>query len=257
MLPSIPYQVHNVKLEEYEFDFRPFNVGMENNLLLIKDSKKPSEIFSAILNLEDECLIGKWKGRAKSLPSYIAELLFIELRKVSNGTEIPITLRCNKELEIKNENDEPILKSDGTTKTKPCGNEMNVILDLNQVQLIKTEGYKDTFVIEANPPIFVKLRQMQAGEYSRDFANIDTATGMYKHLDSITQGEQIFGLDDFTEEEFKNWCKDVPMSTKAEMSKFFFGAQPYISLKTKFKCENPECNHEQDVEFTSILDFFI
>lgn len=245
MLPSIPYQIQSKQIDNFDLEFRPFNVGMENILLLIKDSKKPSEIFSAILQLENECLIGKWKGKAKSLPSYVAEMLFVELRKISNGHEIPITLKCNNSIE----------NSDGHSKT--CGCEIKTILDLNAVELVRPDGYKDVFVIEADSPIYVKLHQIPAGEYSEEFKDISTAKGIYKHLESITFGDQIIGTDDISEEEFIKWCADMPLSTKAEIAKHFFGKTPHISLKMNFQCPNEDCGHKQELEFTSVLDFFI
>ncbi|AXF41541.1 baseplate hub subunit [Acinetobacter phage SH-Ab 15599] len=245
MLPSIAVQKVSKKIGHIDLKFQPFNVGLENLLLIVKDSKDPKEILEAILQIEDECLLDDWRGKAKALPSYIAEMLFIELRKVSNGTEIPINLNCKN-----------IIK-DSSGKEKTCGTQVQSIIDLNSVKIITPEDFKDTFVIEGESKIYVKLGVLSAGEIVEDLDQISSSTGIYKHLKSITTGDEIITKDDVSKDDLLDWINKIPLSVKADMTKHFFGKMPHIHLGIPFKCTNENCNHEHNLEFTSVLDFFI
>lgn len=245
MLPSIPYQKITKKIGFKNFTLRPFNVATENMLLLIKDSKDPKEIFSAILQVVDDCLEDENKGQARKLHTHVIEMLFIELRKISNGTTLPLSLVCNK-----------LIVKDG--QEVQCGTQSKHELNLDKVVLVEPDNYRSVFDVVGDNSIILKMKEMTAENFL-SFSSKDktTAEGIAGYVESVTYQDTVTAADEISLEELVSWCGTIPSSVKLQIAKDYFGALPHIFLSVPFECSNPACGCKQDITFDTVLDFFI
>jgi len=76
-----------------EIKFRPFTVGEQKNIILVRQTKKKdAHVWKAIMDLVQECVEGI---KIKDMYSVDFERLFYDIRSVSDGETIELDLPCS------------------------------------------------------------------------------------------------------------------------------------------------------------------
>jgi len=92
-LPKIDYPLYNISIPSLRktYRFRPFLVKEEKILLMAKESKNQSDIFSAIKQVATNCCVDNID--LNKLPLYDLEYIFLKLRSFSVDNIIKISYK--------------------------------------------------------------------------------------------------------------------------------------------------------------------
>lgn len=247
MLPVIPMTQANKEIDGYKMELSAFNVGLENTLLLIKNSKNPKDIYEAIIKLLNVCWLNRKDQDISKLPQHVLDMAFLELRKISNGEEFEIAFICNAQVTKKDEED--------NETTEVCKEIHKSVVDLSNLVIKKNENYREIFTLNLpDNKVYIKLHQLPVLDYLSAPKDEESAAGIARHISSITIGEDVTEASEYGFDELVEWCKTLPLSIKQEMTKHFFSAMPHIYVDTSYTCK---CGKEHTVSFDSLLDFFI
>lgn len=247
-LPKFALKKSLVQIDDKEFNLRPFVVGQENLLLMVKDSNEGIEIYDTVIQIVDECWVDRPEGvSVGDKPQHVTDLLFLKTRAISNGPIMEVRYLCNAP--VKNEEGEVV----------PCKNWTDVEINIDEVKKAEkpepiTYFKFDADMQGANVTIGVELKQIALNKSLRTKKGALPEELLSDHVSQIVFGDDVIDASSVPKEELIEWCKSIPSSVRADMSTQFFKNLPKIYLAKEFTCE---CGQKHKVEFNSLLDFFL
>ena len=234
-LPQVALPTYELELPSNgkKVKYRPFVVKEEKLLLLALDSKDEKEIESAVRNLLKNCIQSRVK--LDDLPIFDLEYLFLNIRAVSVGEDIDMTITCT---------------DDNTTKVKYSFN-------IGDVRIFKPEGhavkipFTDEFGVIMKYPSF---HQFVAGSLIGQDINPESVVDIVAScIDQIYDKEEVYDSSTTTKKEFREFVEGLT-NKQFDKLKDFFETCP--RLEQKFSITNPETVVESDYTISGLQNFF-
>mgnify|MGYP001312550241 CR=1 FL=1 len=213
--------------------YRPFLVGEQKLLLIAQESENNQAQVSEMLRLIDACCENI---NINVLPSVDLEYLFLQIRIKSVGETSNILLECQE-----------------------CKEGVETELNLNDLKIIGLDQKKDNFIklsdtitLEMTYPSLMMLTAVPFEEGKQNTGAV------FKLLNycviSITDGNEVFTRDDFTEKELDSFLENmsIPMLDKVQD---FMNSVPSVVINHQYHCE--QCQHDSTIELEGIGSFFV
>ena len=189
-LPKVALPTYELELPSNgkTIKYRPFVVKEEKLLLMAMETEEESAITSAVKDLLKNCVQSRIK--IDQLPTFDLEYLFLNIRAVSVGEEVDMTITC---------------KDDNKTEVKYTFSLFDVRIDKPEGHDPKISLSDDMGIIFRYPtfPEFVKSSII--GKQLDPEGYIDVIAGC---VDQIYDGEDVYDSSTTNKKEFKEFINN-------------------------------------------------
>jgi hypothetical protein len=238
-LPIIPKKTFEVKskfLPKGKLLFTPFNVGLEDILIQVKEGGDDREKMQAIRQVIETCCQTPGADIG-ALPLFSVEEIFLRLRQNSVGEIIDQQYQCTNDHE-----------------GEVCNNVMPIKIDLREFKIIEADDH--TNVITVADPIGIKFRYPSINLFEdSDTDTTDEIETILSCFDTIFDAENVYPADEYTREQLREFWNQLTLMQKKEVFDKFFSTMPHIHYESKLTCT--KCGHVHDIEFNSIQEVFL
>lgn len=214
--------------------YRPYLVEEQKIMLIALEGGSKEELISSISDIINICVEGV---EAEKMSYFDFMVTYLKLYISSNGEAVSFKLPHIKETE--------------------CNAAINVEVNLSDVQITYDPNHKTKFDI--TPEIGVMMRYPTAMELIASLelmkSNLaETNQHLIKScIEAIYDADQIYKLEDFSQEEFDKWFQTLG-KTHIKKIQEFFSTMPRVSIKLNYTC--PKCGETESYEITDISYFF-
>lgn len=215
-----------------KLQYRPFLVKEEKILLTAREAGERSDIFRAIKQIINNCVLNEGFDVNK-IPVFDMEYLFIHLRAKSIDNVIKFQVQDS---------------DDGQT--------YNLEVDLNDVEVQFPEE-KHNGLIQVNENLGVKMK-FPTAEISDYIKNLKTMAEVENEMlmqciECVYDEENTYPWSKESQKEKEQFLESLPVDAYNKMQEFF-NTSPYIEHVVKY---NNSEEKEKKVVFRSLDDFFI
>ena len=234
-LPQVALPTYELELPSNgkKVKYRPFVVKEEKLLLLALDSKDEKEIESAVRNLLKNCIQSRVK--LDDLPIFDLEYLFLNIRAVSVGEDIDMTITCT---------------DDNTTKVKYSFN-------IGDVRIFRPEGHDTKIPFTDEYGVIMKypaFHQFVAGSLiGQDITPESVVEIVASCIDQIYDKEEVYDSSTTTKKEFKEFVEGLTNKQFDKLQDFF---ETCPRLEHKFTITNPNTGVESECSISGLQNFF-
>jgi len=238
-LPKIDSPIYELTLpmSKKQVRFRPFLVKEQRNLMMAMESNEKSTIEKNIKQVLHNCTLTE-NIDIDNLPIIDIEYYFIQLRARSVGEVVDNKYRCEN----------PV---DGN----PCGNLMEVKMNLLEIQI--TESEKDNSEIQITDKIMIKLGypKFSALDTVKDSESpSDMAFEMILNsVEHIFDGEQFYYANETSKEELTEFIESLNQEQFSRIEEFFDNL-PTLNKKVEIDCS--KCGFHHSIEVEGLENFF-
>jgi hypothetical protein len=232
MLPKIVHPVFKIKVPSLRKDhsFRPFLVKEEKLLLMAKESKNNSDIFSAIKQVVVNCSLDKNLNIDK-LAIFDLEYIFLKIRAFSVDNIVQVAYKDNEDNKV-----------------------YNFEIDLNKVEIQYPEKTVNTIKINEDSGFMMKYPP--ASLYS-DQEFLNTERDHYfklilKCVDKIYFNEEIYEVKDIPISELENFIENLSVGIFKQVNDFLTNT-PKIEHIIEYTNEK---GNRREIFLNSLNDFF-
>ena len=212
-----------------EIRYRPFLVKEEKILLVAQQTGQPDEFIKAMLQVLNNCTIDY---SVDKLANFDIEYMFLKLRASSVSTLA--------KLQIWDEEIEDYVPVEVDLDKVECSGDIpNNIIDVN-----------DDIKIELRPPSFTDL--LVLGDNDQMSESIDMVARV---IQRIYQGEEVFELQDFSDEEQADFVNSLPAETFQNIQSFLTGL-PSVQMEVDYKIKKNGKNKNKKTTLKGLNDFF-
>tara|TARA_B110000967_G_scaffold148593_1_gene152207 strand:- start:173 stop:874 length:702 start_codon:yes stop_codon:yes gene_type:complete len=231
-LPKIDMPLFEAKLVSLEdkVKYRPFTVKEEKILLIAQEADEINQVILAIKQIVGNCCIDI---DVDELPMFDLEYLLLQIRAKSVNNVINFTIKdpdTDKPVEIELDVDDIKLKMDEDhSKEIHINDDAYLIMRYPRIEQVKS---------------FADNTQSQVN----NVFNVMTSC-----IETVVDGDSVYDLKDFSEEEVMNFIDSFP-STTVEGIRKFFDTIPVLTTKTKYTNADGD---EKEVVLEGMETFFI
>jgi hypothetical protein len=238
-LPKIQYPTFTITIPstKKKAKFRPFTVGEEKLLLMGQQSDEPKDMYDAIKQVINNCAIDNID--LSNLAPFDFDYIFIKLRaqSVSNVVEIKyLDPEDNEKYEVK--------------------------VNLDDVEVQFPEAAADP-IIQCDENIKVKLRYPTMKMMDEIMAELEgmkevdpskvTDKLILKAIDMIIAGDEIYPVNEISDEELLEFVESLPGKAYKSIRKFF-EATPQVRHTVTYKTNK---GTDRSIELNGLRDFFM
>lgn len=239
-LPIIPKKYFELKskyLPKGKITLSPFNVGLENLLIQVKDAEEPEEKLLAIVQVVQECI--QTPGiSAADLPLFLIEEIFLRLRQNSIGELIDQQYQCTNPLD----------------EEKVCNKVMPIQIDLREFTLAPG-GSDHTNVVMIDGAIGIKFRYPTIAMFNEEGIDLeDEVETIISCIESVFEGDTVFPAEESGRDEMREFWKQISLQNKKDVLDKFLQSMPHMHYKKTFPC--PACGYAHTIEFNSMQEVF-
>lgn len=233
MLPILttPEYTTRIPSTKEEIRYRPFLVREEKILYMALEGKEKKEIFSAIVQILNSCILSKGIV-VENLASFDIEFLFLQLRAKSVGEIIQLKV-THPDGECKHPTDIELNISDIEVLWGEEGDNTKIMLD------------DSLGVMMRYPKVDFIKEQPTASDMNNTFALI------IKCIEFVFDKEEVY--NDFTPEEMNTFLESMS-KTQFEKILRFFSAMPKLKHTIEFNCS--ACKKTDSVVLEGLQSFF-
>ena len=234
-LPQVALPTYELELPSNgkKVKYRPFVVKEEKLLLLALDSKDEKEIESAVRNLLKNCIQSRVK--LDDLPIFDLEYLFLNIRAVSVGEDIDMTITCT---------------DDNTTKVKYSFN-------IGDVRIFRPEGHDTKIPFTDEYGVIMKypaFHQFVAGSLiGQDITPESVVEIVASCIDQIYDKEEVYDSSTTTKKEFVEFIENLTTQQFQKIQKFF---ETVPRVEHRFVVKNPNTGVPSEFVITGLSNFF-
>jgi len=215
-----------------KLEYRPFLVKEEKVLLTARESGERSDIFRAIKQIINNCVLNE-DFDVNNVPVFDMEYLFIHLRAKSIDNVIKFQVQDS---------------DDGET--------YNLEVDLNEVKVTFPEKKHDG-LIKINDNLGVKMK-FPTAEISDHIKNLKTLSEVESQMimqciECVYDEEDTYPWSQESQKEKEEFLDSLPVDAYNKMQEFF-ETSPYIEHVVTYKNSQDK---DKKVVFRSLDDFFI
>ena len=237
-LPKISTPTYSMVLPstEKEINYRPFLVKEEKLLVLALESEDTKQITNAIKAVIKACVLTKGI-KVEALPTFDIEYLFLNIRVKSVGEDLEVNIIC---------------PDDDKTQVP-------VTIDLDDIQVQKTEGHTNKIKLDGN--IMIEMKYPSLNEFIK--SNFDMEEGknqmdqsfelIAQCIDKIYTEEEVWSTSDCTKKEMSEFLESMN-SAQFKQIEQFFTTMPKLSHTVTVT--NPETKVKSDVVLEGLASFF-
>ena len=212
-----------------EIRYRPFLVKEEKILLVAQQTGQPDEFIKAMIQVLNNCTMDY---SVDKLASFDIEYMFLKLRASSVSTLA--------KLQIWDEEIEDYVPVEVDLDKVECSGEIPTnIIDVN-----------DDIKIELRPPSFTDLLVLGVNDQMSE--SIDMVARV---IQRIYQGEEVFELQDFSDEEQADFVNSLPAETFQNIQSFLTGL-PSVQMEVEYKIKKNGKNKNKKTTLKGLNDFF-
>ena len=196
------------------------------------ETNEEKSIIDAIEQIVGNCIQGGVDIR--DIPMVDFELLFLHIRARSVGEMVDLQYKCNNDLE-----------------GKPCGNLVDVSVDLLKVSPTNTES-NSNIKLSSGVGITLKYPTLRSVDITSEDENafIDI---LYNNFDYIYDDESIYYSKDILREEFIDFVESLTGNDFKKIKEFFLSL-PKLSIDLNFNCT--KCGYSKVLTLEGIKSFF-
>jgi T4 bacteriophage base plate protein len=234
MLPRIQHPLFDVKIPstKTKTKFRPMTVREEKILLIAKESEDDSDIFTAIKQIVNNCLVDE-KINIDNLAIFDIEYIYLKIRAFSIDNMIHLAFRDNADKEI-----------------------YEFDIDLNTVEVEFPEGVDKKIMINESSGLIMKYPPSSLYGDKAFFNEVDDTKKM-DHLianciDKVFDADKIYLSSDVTEKEMIEFIDDLPITTFNKINEFVLRVP---SINHEITYTNKE-GTEVKIALRTLNDFF-
>jgi len=238
-LPKIDTPVYDLELplSKKKIRFRPFLVKEQRNLMMAMESDDKETIERNIRQVLHNCTLTEGL-EIDRLPIIDVEFYFINLRARSVGEVVQNRYRCENEVE-----------------EKPCGNLMDVELNILEIQPDMSNVVND--VIQINDRISVKLKfpEFSILERANKFESVtDMAFDMIaESVEYIFDGEQYYYAAESEPDEIIEFIESLNQDQFNKIENFFNNL-PKLNKSIEVDCK--KCGFRHTIQVEGLDSFF-
>ncbi len=242
-LPGMPITKHTYKNKWLKkgVTYRPYVVGEESILIQNKD-QDDAERLNAMRHIMSACIDHDDIG---SLPFFLIEHLFVQIRIQSAGKDMDIAYRCSKEVD----------KAGDKVK---CGGTIAFTVDLNEVTITEPVGFSEAVTMFSDPAgndIGAKFSMPTIDLYeSLGEDDVSVQDMVIACLTHIFHGDEVFDATLYDAEQKTAWWNSFNSERKMKVIEQCFSKMPHIHYKTTASCD--KCGHDHEFEFKKLKHFF-
>lgn len=243
-LPKIETPTYELKLPSNgkTVRFRPFLVKEQKVLLMGMEDEK--EALNSIKAVISACFEGI---DVDSLPSFDIEYMFLKLRSKSIGEISKLSYICKNKVEVK------AFDGEGSKGTKECNNRIDFELNLEEVQIHKTDQ-SNIVKINESTGLILKYPTMKQVTTSNTDSEVefmyDVILGA---IESVYYGDEVYSMKDTPEVEAREFVESLPIPVLMQVQEFLKNT-PKLRHTIHLKC--PKCGAEKDQKLEGLLNFF-
>lgn len=224
---DIPKYKTKIPSTQETVEFRPFLVKEQKILLMAANGDSELQI-DAIENINDACTFNKLN--VKKLSSFDNEYLFLQIRSMSMGENIELSLNCS------------------------CGYNSSAKLDLTTVQVKKDSNHTNN--IDLGSGIIVKMRYPRLREVEDISNNKEIENIIHliaSSIESIWKGDTFYSSEDYSLEELISFVENLSPENLDKLDNFF-NTMPTLKHDIEWDCK--ECQKHNLVTLEGIQSFF-
>ena len=237
-LPTIATPTYELVLPSTKktIQYRPFLVKEEKLLVLALESEDTKQITNAIKAVIKACVLTKGI-KVEALPTFDIEYLFLNIRGKSVGEDLEVNIIC---------------PDDDKTQVP-------VTIDLDDIQVQKTEGHTNKIKLDGN--IMIEMKYPSLNEFIK--SNFDMEEGknqmdqsfelIAQCIDKIYTEEEVWSTSDCTKKEMSEFLESMN-SAQFKQIEQFFTTMPKLSHTVTVT--NPETKVKSDVVLEGLASFF-
>jgi hypothetical protein len=230
-LPKIEYPVYDLELpvSKKKIQYRPYLVKEQKILLMAVESKDKKEIFRAVKQISNNCIVGGGITVEEMSPIDI-EWLFIHIRMKSVGETIKRQIPCPK-----------------------CNEETAVTIDLSTIHCVTSPDH--TNKIQISDSVYLLMRYPSIDEI--DETTSSDTDEIYKSIansiECIYDAQQEYRVSEEPAADVVAFIESL-QSHQFEKITQFFETMPQIKQKLDITC--PKCKYINNIEIEGIENFF-
>ncbi len=232
-LPKIEHPILNIEVPSLKkkYRFRPFLVKEEKLLLMAKESKEDTDIFTAVKQVVENCSLDS-KIKVDKLTLFDLEYLFLKIRASSVDNKINVGYRDAEDNKI-----------------------YNFEVNLDDIKVVFPEKNNNTIKITDKAGLVMSYPQANL------YADKDFLTTEKDHLfklivrciDKIYEGDQVYEASNFTKEQLENFLENLDIKAFDKVHKFLLNT-PKIEYVIEYENSN---GNKRKITLNSLNDFFI
>lgn len=228
-LPTIQHPVFFAEfpVNGNRFSFRPFLVKEEKILLMAKESDEPKMMFNAVRQILANCILDDINVDTLCITDL--EYAWIKIRAKSANNVITLSIKDER------------------------GKRHEIKVDLEQIEAVHTPDHKSLIEITKDMGIQMKYPTIDMFEAMKtDMTPVEFIAMMVKCIDFIYDGDTIFKLDQYTQEEIDEFVDSWDEATFEKIKKFF-ETMPKISKTVRYVDSDGK---EQTLDLAGLISFF-
>lgn len=217
-IPSIDQQV----------TYRPFLVKEEKILLMANQDEDDTQgMIRAMRQIINNCILTA-NFDSENLPLFDIEYIFLKLRAKSVGEKSEVGYQCPE-----------------------CESVNKVIINLEEVQVIKNENHTNQIQLDERIGVILKYPDMYSITNSTEIEDIMGI--LCKCIDMIYDGDEVHDASEYDLEEIINFVDSLTQDQFQKMQNFF-ETMPKLSHDIDYNCS--KCGHEQILVIEGLQNFF-
>lgn len=233
-LPKIDLPLFELTLPSTnkKIKYRPFTVKEEKILLIAQESKDPKQIILAIKQILNNCVQG---ANVEDFATFDIEYVLLNVRAKSVNNEISFNIK------------------DPDTQEN-----VELTVDVNEIQIKKSDEH--TKIIKITDEIYLNMKYpsityLENTEYDADNKpkNGSLFDVIIECIDSVCEGDVVYRLKDFTEQEVQDFIESLSSDVIARIKKFFDTA-PVMRYEMKYR---DKTGKEKTFVLEGLNSFFI
>ena len=232
-LPTMDLPTHElvVPSTKKKIKFRPFLVKEEKVLLMALETENEKNIRDAVFELLKACISTRIK--IENLASFDLEYIFLNIRAVSVGEIVPMTVTC---------------RDDGETQAR-------YNLNLTEAEVTFPEGHTNKIMLSDDLGVIMRYPSFDGfveGQFTQK-KDFDVIKVVAESIDQIFQGEEVFDESTTSKKEFLQFVESLT-NQQLEKIQTFFETSP--RLEHSFKVTNPNTGVESTYTLRGLQSFF-
>ena len=236
-LPKISTPTYELELPStgQTVKYRPFLVKEEKLLVIALESEDTKQITNAIKAVLKACV--QTKGiKVENLPTFDIEYLFLNIRGKSVGEELEVNVTCPDD-----------------DKT-----EVPVTIDLDDIQIQKTEGHTNQIKLDTN--LMMELTYPSLEQFIQNNFDFSEKNAMDQSfdliatcIDKIYSEDEVWAAADCTKKEVKDFLEQMNSAQFKDIEAFF---ETMPKLSHTITVTNPKTKVKSDVVLEGLASFF-
>lgn len=209
--------------------FRPFLMKEQKVLMMALEGKNDADILRAMCDIIENCVDGL--GNIESMPMFDIEYIFTQIRAKSIGENVDVRIKCPK-----------------------CSVRNDVSVQIDTIEVVFPEQATNKIMLNENLGIVLKYPSLS--DRKADLKKVGTEDAfrfICNSVEMVFDNDTTYTRKDFTPDEMEEFVLSMNTEQFERVSKFYENL-PYLNKKIDCKCVG--CQHEFEVDFKGLQDFF-